>query len=208
MADTERGERTQQAILEAAHRLFVEQGFHATSMRQIATEAGIALGGIYNHFVSKEAIFDQVLLDWHPYRQTVEILTNAPGDTPEEFVRNAAHTIVSELGKRPDFLKLVFIELSEFKGRHAPHLARVIIPQVLPLITRFGKSQDRLRALPPQAILLSFLGIFFSFYLAQTALSQAGDLALNPLIAPAAGPGALEQYIEIFLHGIMKSEQV
>ena len=34
-----KGERTRQAILEAAYRLFLEQGFAATSMRRIAEQA-------------------------------------------------------------------------------------------------------------------------------------------------------------------------
>ena len=39
-----KGDRTRQAIEEAAYDLFLEQGFSATSMRQIAKHAGIALG--------------------------------------------------------------------------------------------------------------------------------------------------------------------
>lgn len=202
-----KGESTRQAILTAAYSLFIEQGFHATSMRQIARRSNTSLSGIYNHFASKEAIFDQVLLDKHPYRQMLDILNSSVGDSPEEFVRNAAHAITSELGRRPDFLKLVFIEISEFQGLHAPHLARTIIPQVLPLIERFGKDKGELRDLPPQAILLSFVGIFISYYLAQTAFDNEAFLALDPPSAPVSGPGALEQYIEIFLHGIMKAEK-
>jgi len=206
-ADTQRGEHTRQAIVDAAYQLFLEQGFHATSMRQIASKAGVALGGIYNHFASKEAIFDQVLLDKHPYRQMLDIMNSSVGDSPEEFVRNAAKTITSELGRRPDFLKLAFIEMNEFQGLHAPHLARTILPQVLPLIERFSKDQGKLRDLPPQAILLSFVGIFISYYLAQAALSKDTLLALDPLISPVSRPDALEHYIEIFLHGIIKVEK-
>ena len=39
-----RGEQTRQAILQAAHDLFIKQGYHGTSMRQITREADIALG--------------------------------------------------------------------------------------------------------------------------------------------------------------------
>jgi AcrR family transcriptional regulator len=38
---TSRGERTQGQIIQAAHRLFVEHGYHGTSMRQIAAQACI-----------------------------------------------------------------------------------------------------------------------------------------------------------------------
>jgi AcrR family transcriptional regulator len=41
-----KGERTRRQVIQAAQRLFVERGYHGTSMRQIAQEAGLALGGI------------------------------------------------------------------------------------------------------------------------------------------------------------------
>ena len=52
-----KGEVTRLAIEDAALELYMEHGYHATSMRQIADQAGLALGGIYNHFKSKEEIF-------------------------------------------------------------------------------------------------------------------------------------------------------
>jgi len=55
-----KGEATQARILDTAHALFMEQGYHGTSMRQIAERARITLGGIYNHFASKEAIWEAV----------------------------------------------------------------------------------------------------------------------------------------------------
>ena len=194
-----KGERTSQAILDAAYALFLEQGFHATSMRQIAQRAGVALSGIYNHFDSKEQIFDQVLLDKHPYRQVLAILQSASGETIEAFAHNAAQTIVAELGKRPDFIKLVFIELSEFKGKHAPLLFQTIFPQFLPLAQRFAGAQSQVRDLPPHVVLLSFLGIFFSYYLTESVIRPGSAIDI--------GPSPLEQYMNIFLHGILKSEK-
>jgi hypothetical protein len=48
----------------------MEQGYHATSMRQIAERADLALGGIYNHFASKEDIFEAIIMDKHPYKKS------------------------------------------------------------------------------------------------------------------------------------------
>ena len=59
-------------------------------MRQIAERAGLALGGIYNHFPNKETIFSELILERHPYRQILPILLNTPADNPESFVRSAA----------------------------------------------------------------------------------------------------------------------
>ena len=193
-----KGERTRQNILEAAYRLFVEQGYHATSMRQIARGAGVALGGIYNHFESKEQIFDQVLIEKHPYHQVLAILQVTAGDSVEDFARNAARAVVSELGRRPDFLKLAFIELSEFKGAHAGRLFHTVFPQFIPLLQRFYRPQGQLRELPPQVILLSFLSMFFAFFLSEAVFLSDGQTAPNL--------NSIEPYMDVFLHGILKPE--
>ena len=49
-------EETRSRILSAALELFRRRGFEQTKMREIATEAGVALGGAYYYFKSKEAL--------------------------------------------------------------------------------------------------------------------------------------------------------
>jgi AcrR family transcriptional regulator len=49
------------AILAAARKLFALHGFEATSIDDIADQAGVAKGAIYHHFASKQEIFTQVL---------------------------------------------------------------------------------------------------------------------------------------------------
>lgn len=51
-----RAEDTRRKIYEAAMELFREKGFEETTMRDIATKGGVALGGAYYYFASKDAI--------------------------------------------------------------------------------------------------------------------------------------------------------
>ena len=53
---TARAEDTRRKIYEAAMELFREKGFEETTMRDIAAKAGVALGGAYYYFSSKDAI--------------------------------------------------------------------------------------------------------------------------------------------------------
>jgi AcrR family transcriptional regulator len=53
---TARAEDTRRKIYEAALELFREKGFEETTMRDIAAKAGVALGGAYYYFSSKDAI--------------------------------------------------------------------------------------------------------------------------------------------------------
>jgi AcrR family transcriptional regulator len=47
---------TRQRILEAAQRLFAAQGFESATTREIAREAEIAVGTLFNYFPAKEAV--------------------------------------------------------------------------------------------------------------------------------------------------------
>jgi AcrR family transcriptional regulator len=54
-------EETQRVIVEAASRLFLERGYHATSIGRIASEAGVAVQTIYNAVGSKHDLLSRVL---------------------------------------------------------------------------------------------------------------------------------------------------
>lgn len=59
-ARRERNSRRNQ-ILDAAQRCFKKQGFHKTTLRDIAQEFGMSAGHIYNYFSNKEAIIEALV---------------------------------------------------------------------------------------------------------------------------------------------------
>jgi AcrR family transcriptional regulator len=194
-----KGERTRQSVLQAAYEAFLEKGYAATSMRQISKRTGLALGGIYNHFENKEAIFSELIIDRHPFHQILPLLQAAPGDTLEEFVRNAARSMVAELGRRPDFIKFLFVELVEFDGRDLPKMFTVVYPQILPLIQRFQTGRNDLRPIPPFVLFRAFLGLFFSYYMTEFLLAGTPVAVLQE--------NALDHFVDIFLHGVMTDKE-
>ena len=56
-----KSQKSREAILESAAKLFRRQGYSATTLRQIADLAEIQAGSIYYYFDSKSAILDEVL---------------------------------------------------------------------------------------------------------------------------------------------------
>jgi len=50
-----------QLIMDSALELFAENGFHATSMSQVAKKAGVSKGLAYNYFESKQEILDGII---------------------------------------------------------------------------------------------------------------------------------------------------
>jgi AcrR family transcriptional regulator len=195
-----KGEATRLAIEDAAMELFLEQGYAATSMRQIADEVGLALGGIYNHFSSKEEIFEGIIIDKHPYKQILPVILTAEGETLDEFFKNAFHIIVSEFEKRPEYMNLMFIELVEFKGRHGSLLLREIAPKILPVFERIIKARKGLRVTNPALLMRAFVGAILSYMITGIVISNSVLSKLMPKDTENA-------YIDIFLHGILKPSE-
>ena len=192
-----KGEVTRLAIEDAAISLFLEQGYHATSMRQIAERAELALGGIYNHFSSKDEIFQGIIIDKHPYKQILPAILAAEWETVEEFFKNAFHIVISEMDKRPEFVNLMFIELVEFKGKHGAVMLKEIAPKMLPVFERVIKSRKSLRVTNPAVMMRSFMGLIFSYYVTGMVIS-------NSIISKLMPRDISDQYVDIFLHGILK----
>jgi AcrR family transcriptional regulator len=53
----EQQEQTRERVIAAADELFIERGFHASSLGDIAAAAGYTKGAVYSNFASKEDLF-------------------------------------------------------------------------------------------------------------------------------------------------------
>jgi AcrR family transcriptional regulator len=192
-----KGEVTRLAVEEAAIELFLAHGYHATSMRQIAEHAGLALGGIYNHFASKDDIFEAIIVDQHPYKRVLPLILEAEGDNAEEFLKNAARIVFAELDSRPEYLKLMFIEMVEFNGRHGALMLKEIVPKVLPIFEKMSKVRKQLRVTNPAVFMRSFFGMVMSYYLTELVSS-------NSVISGLMPKNTQELYVDMYLRGILK----
>src|SRR3954467_15966907 len=72
---TPKGERTREHILDTALSLFIEQGYDATTMREIASAADCSLGLTYRYFARKEdlvlALYQRTAAEQETYMQAL-----------------------------------------------------------------------------------------------------------------------------------------
>jgi AcrR family transcriptional regulator len=194
-----KGELTRKQIIETAYRLFIQQGYHGTSMREIAREAGIALGGIYNHFATKEEIFAAVFEVHHPYNQIVPAVQQAQGDTIEILLRNTASYMVQGLKDTPDFLNLMFIDLVEFQNRHTSQVVSKNLAFFEQVYIRLMQTAgSRMRPMSPLIMARSFFGLFFSYYITGLFLRSVPNLPPE-----LTDDTVFEKFVDIYLHGIL-----
>jgi len=194
-----KGEATRLTVEDAALELFMERGYHATSMRQIADKSGLALGGIYNHFKSKDEIFEALIVDKHPYKKVLPLIQEAEGETLDEFLGNATRIVLNELTSQQYYIKLMLIEISEFNGVHGAAMLKELVPNVLPVFEKLVKTRKELRVTNPVILLRSFIGMVLSYMITDIVISDSFLSKLMP-------SNTLDVYVDIYMHGVLKSE--
>lgn len=193
-----KGERTRQALLDAAYQQFVQRGFHAASMRAIADAAGITPGGIYNHFAGKDDLFAAVVVAHHPLTRIFPQLMAAEGDTPEERLRNAAQTIVAELEADEGLLNLFLAEMIECEGKHLALLSEALMPKALAFIGELHASLQTPPGITPFGLLQTFVGTVLATVFTRRFLASAG--------APLPALAGIDEFMDVYLHGILQEE--
>ncbi|WP_157964511.1 TetR/AcrR family transcriptional regulator [Exiguobacterium flavidum] len=78
-----------QAVLTIAHRLFIEQGFQATSIQDILEYSGIAKGTFYNYFASKNELLIEIFKMTHKKMEHLrdDMLSGQDASDIELFIR-------------------------------------------------------------------------------------------------------------------------
>ena len=83
----DRQAQTRQLLVEAAFRCFEARGFAATTLEQIADEAGVTTGAVYSNFENKEALFLELLERIEPQPVDVSMLGDTTCSLAERFRR-------------------------------------------------------------------------------------------------------------------------
>ena len=113
-----RAQRTRGRLRSAAHRLFLRQGYLATSIDAILAEAGIvSRETLYRYYASKEALFADVLSHLTMEQPSFsERLTALPAPRDLESLRRALSTLAREIlamMNQPGYLPLVRMVIAE-----------------------------------------------------------------------------------------------
>jgi AcrR family transcriptional regulator len=194
-----KGEISQEKILDAAFKLFIGQGYHGTSMREIAQAAGFTPASIYNHFENKEDIFRQVLLQHHPYHQILPILETAKGDTAEGLLRDVGSRVYKALRKRTELLHLMFIELVEFEGKHFGEIFSSMSPRIFKFLGKLRANAREMRPIPPTNIMMALIGLVMSQWIIES-------MFLTNIKLPQSNRH-FEDALDIYLHGVLASKE-
>lgn len=126
----ERKANTTQVILDAAEAVFIESGWRAAGMRDVAERAGLAPSSLYNHFGSKKDIFAAVLT-----RRALEVQEAAiqgflrSRNFPEDL-KDVVALMRRLVRDHSEFVRLVSIDLVEFGAAHVASPDLDLVPVI------------------------------------------------------------------------------
>lgn len=158
------GVERRELMRRAAARLFGEQGYHATTMRQLAGATGLLPGSLYAHISGKEELLYEIVRDAaHAFLGSMEAATTVPG-SPEERFRRALRAHVEVITRHQDSARVFHHEWRALRGRRRAEIRR--------LRDRYERRWDALlRDLPgiadpkiPRLLVLSAANWIYTWY--------------------------------------------
>jgi TetR/AcrR family transcriptional regulator, acrAB operon repressor len=203
MTQEERSERSRAQILEAALDLFSHQGFRATSIRDIATKAGVSTGSVYHHFKDKEQVFETLLKQFRSVVESPEFplyQVLARGAFPDrlEEVGRACREIVARWRSS---VALIYVDVVEFEGLHI----RAFYADMANLVEKFIEHYrhqlpltDKLRnGVPPAAAMMMTFRIFFYYFVVEILFGVPNHYGMS-------SEDAIRVISDILQRGMMK----
>jgi AcrR family transcriptional regulator len=197
------GERTRQAIMDAALTLFAERGFFGTSIRDIAGAVGITESAIYNYFPGKTELFEALFaVEQASVMKMLSALKKEPIRDARAALTSLALFILQQSAE-PSQEQLFRIFLSD--GVRLARDGRIHL--LASISNRYTTLQDLMRRLmrngmlrraDPEQLASEFIGALLLWRLMQ---------AIGSDFAVTRDPDAFaRQHVEHFLNGAGRTE--
>jgi len=194
--------QSKDAILQAGLELFSSCGYRATTLKEIAREAGISTGRVYHHFHNKLHIFTCLLDRYWAYLKSPELKLNhlsRAARFPDDFhqIAEAIREIVTD---KKAYINLIYVDVIEFKGEH---IQRFYTSMAERFKATYGPSFEEMKrkglfnpeADPLFAVMMTFR-FFFNYFLVETSFGVLDHFGLNT-------NQVVEQARQLILHGLL-----
>ena len=158
---------SREAILLAAERLFMDQGFRGISMRQIAEAVGVTKAALYYHFQDKEDLFVAIVARY--LAAMSNLIDTAAASNPS--CRTQIGAIVQQILTQPveqrAILRLTSQELSNISLENRARFMEMYHDRFIGRITALlaaGMVNGELRSVEPQLATWTLLGMMYPYF--------------------------------------------
>ena len=112
--------RNRRKIERAAQELFTRQGFHGTTVREIAQKARISMGKLYLYYPNKEDIFIGLVQHMEQRMEALrqkELLPLMQSPDPESL-KELGMAVGRFVSENLDYWRLMYVDVVEFRHKH------------------------------------------------------------------------------------------
>jgi AcrR family transcriptional regulator len=119
---------TREVILDTAERLFALHGVDGVAVRDLAREMNLTAPSLYNHFPSKQALYDAVLE--RGLQPIIELIAHSwtPGGLKPESIRQTLDRLLNHLAQHPHLARLLQRAMLEESGTARDFIDRWLGP--------------------------------------------------------------------------------
>jgi len=176
---------TRDLILDAAERLFAAHGVDGVALRDLAHELGLTAPSLYNHFPSKQALYDAVLD--RGLRPIFDLLVEAwhPGAVQSAELRQNANILTSHLATHPHLARLLQRALLDRPGRFHALVSRWLNPLYREGLAVSAETAASAGWEPDEVphLTLGLFGLMFAYFSYVPALKDFAAWPEEPLSA-------------------------
>ena len=161
MPSMPKGRQRQKQLYDAAARLFASQGYHATSLRELAEALGLNKSSLYHYFDSKQELLYQLLDDYISEALAgIQSLCAGPRD-PEEKLADFMRYYTRFYARDLDRLALLVNEVDNLEPRYRKVLEKKERRYLAALTDIFAqlREQGRLKDVPSTVAAFAFFGM-------------------------------------------------
>ncbi len=204
MNQEERSERSRQQILDSALKLFSHRGYGATSVRDVAEEAGLSKGNVYHHFPDKESIFRALLDRYFQVMSAPEFPFNralASGTFPENL-ENIGQAVREVVRDYREYALLIYVDVVEFDGSHIRRFYENMAERFQSFINSSGMEGELSAKLadglsPVSAVMLA-TRIFYNYFTVEILFGVKNHFGKET-------DAAVKEISRILRHGMLKA---
>lgn len=145
-------------VFEAAESAFAARGFEATTMQDIAAEAGVSLQTLYSVFDGKRELYDEIReTRREQFREALAGAASERHEDPFQAIEAAVRTYVRFHCDHPDYLRLQLHEGRSWALREAAEPTDVV--RWLARLLEDGMAADAFHPGPPERLALAGISL-------------------------------------------------
>jgi AcrR family transcriptional regulator len=195
-------------ILEAAVKVFSEKGFSAARTSEVAKEAGVSEGTIFNYFKTKKDLLTSMVIPlvvrfFRPLiLSSVEKIFRTRQNRPiEDVLYDVMRDRVQLVQSNLQLLKTVAAEAA-FHPELIDPLRKQVAPKIVEVASRFFREEmekGTLRAIDPVLALRAFMSLVGGYVIMRNVMPEVMQLSDEET--------ELRRLLDVYLHGVIAREE-